>query len=144
MWTPFRFWTATLIAVLLLAPVLARGEQAKTYNYVWLEADEFDGIQLSRKVAAGMPDPVAARTGWASRLGLLPDTTQGAGTRILTLDAHPERAENVCTRQIEVPTAGTYRVWVRYGDWRKKTEFFKVKIEQAQGRVALDHEFGSK
>src|SRR6476659_8226280 len=138
-----RILLTTIVLFTLIATSFSAAVAAVAHNYLWLEADEFDGIQLSKQVAVGMADPVAERTGWASRMGIFPDTTQGGGTRTLTLDAHPERADNVCTGQIDVPSPGTYRVWVRYGEWRKKTEPFKVKIEQ-QGRVALDHEFGTK
>ena len=45
----------------------------------------------------------------------------------------------VATKTIEVPVAGKYFVWVRYGDWREKTERFQIHLEQP-GRPRLDRQ----
>ena len=40
------------------------------------------------------------------------------------------------TRLVVIPRAGKYRVWVRYVDHRKKTEPFRVTLEQG-GKAVL-------
>lgn len=127
------------MSLLCAAPLFA----ADTNHYIHLEADEFRGIQLNLQIAVGYPDPVEKHTNWCSRMAIFPDTTQGGPTKILSLDAHAQQARNSCWRDIDVPAAGKYKVWVRYSDWRNKTEFFKVKIEQG-GKTKVDHEFGAK
>lgn len=113
------------------------------YHYLQLHSNEFRGIQLDLQIAVGYPDPVEKHTNWCSRMAIFPDTTQGGPWRILSLDAHAQRANNSCFRDIEVPADGAYKLWVRYDDWRNKTEFFKIRVEQA-GKTKADHEFGAK
>src|ERR1043166_3533103 len=142
----FRIWNfefRIFLLVVLLLTTIEPLPASTTNHYIHLEADEFRDIQLNLQVAVGYPDPVDKHTNWCSRMAIFPDTTQGGPTRILSLDAHAQQTKNSCWRDIDVPAGGKYRVWVRYSDWRNKTEFFKVKVEQG-GKVKIDAEFGGK
>ncbi|MBI4027099.1 MAG: hypothetical protein HY360_19090 [Verrucomicrobia bacterium] len=122
-------------------PLLLGASEAR--HYLWLEVDEFRDIQWNSQVYAGSGTTADKQTNWCSRMAIFPDTTQGGPTKILSLDAHPQRANNSCWREVFVPAAGKYKLWARYSDWRNKTEFFKVKIEQ-NGKIKTDHEFGAQ
>ena len=63
----------------------------------------------------------------------------------LSVDRHrrPTTTRPSPRKTIEVPAAGKYYVWVRYGDWREKTERFQVQIEQA-GRPPWTGSYGEK
>ena len=37
----------------------------------------------------------------------------------------------------EVPEAGEWNLWVRYRDWRKETELFAVRVEQAAAQFGF-------
>ncbi len=49
----------------------------------------------------------------------------------------------MATSTLEIPAAGRYVVWVRYGDWREQTERFEVRIEQT-GRPPWTGRYGER
>src|SRR5436305_10244079 len=54
-----------------------------------------------------------------------------------------EETRASCHRDLVLPRAGRYKVWVRYVDHRKKTQPFTMAITQA-GKPALTGELGIK
>lgn len=107
-----------------LTPSLAAGES------LWVEAEHLSGI---RGYCWPMGKPEMKRTdgrwglsgpGWAA------EWCQGGESGFLSIatGAEDDRAE--ATTTIEVPEAGNYFVWVRFGDWREKTERFQIVVEQ--------------
>jgi len=99
---------------------------------------------------APMPNPVwlnlpAARApGWGiNGPGVSAEWSQGGESEWNSVAASADETRGRIYQQIEVPRAGEYKLWMRYGDWAGKTENFVVRIEQA-GREVFRHEFGAK
>jgi len=63
--------------------------------------------------------------GWAA------EWNQGGESGFLSIAAGGADDKALATKNIEIPVDGTWYVWVRYGDWREKTERFQVKLDQA-------------
>src|SRR5262245_973352 len=121
----------TVLALLVSAALAASAGAAET---IWLEAEHLDGIKgycwpmgppNIRKTAGhwGLSGP-----GWAA------EWNQGGESGFLSIAAGADDDKAVATKTIEAPVDGQYFVWVRYADWREKTERFQIQIEQAGGK----------
>ncbi len=75
--------------------------------------------------------------GWAA------EWSQGGESGFLSIATGASDDRAVVTRKVEIPVDGQYSVWVRYGDWREKTERFQVKIQQAE-RPAWTGQYGER
>ena len=112
---------------------------------LWLEAEHFRGIRGfcwpmgddQRKMRQTQGHFGLSGPGWAA------EWAQGGESGFLSIAAGADDDRAVVTRQIEVPTDGSYELWVRYGDWREKTERFKIEIEQPES-VVQTLSFGDK
>ena len=95
---------------------------------IWLEAEHLRGIEGSC-----FPDLQENETQGAWGMagpGVAPEWTQGGESEWLSIGCGPKESKATATAEIEVPVAGTWKLWVRYRDWRKETELFKVTVEQ--------------
>jgi hypothetical protein len=119
-----------LLAPLMLAAWLLAGA-LHAEETIWVEAEHLDGI---RGYVWPMGPVPAKRTlghwglsgpGWAA------EWNQGGESGFLSVAAFADDDNARATTTIEVPADGRYFVWVRYGDWREKTERFQVQLEQA-------------
>jgi len=128
--------TAVLLA-LLLAPSLPAGET------VWIEAEHLDGIR-GYCWPMGKPDMKKTAGHWAlSGPGWAAEWNQGGESGFLSIAtaADDDRAVAATTR--EIPEAGTWQLWIRYGDWREATERFEVEVSQP-GEKPIVVSFGAK
>lgn len=76
--------------------------------------------------------------------GVAAEWTQGGESEFLSIAARAdEKAGVTAGRQIEIPTAAKYTLWVRYADYRKKREEFGVRIKQGEREIS-SHLFGTK
>jgi len=75
--------------------------------------------------------------GWAA------EWNQGGESGFLSIATGAEDDKAVATKTVEIPSDGRYFVWVRYGDWREKTERFQIRIEQP-GIEAWTSRFGEQ
>jgi hypothetical protein len=75
--------------------------------------------------------------------GVSAEWTQGGESEWNSATASADETKATIFQDVEVPRAGEYKVWVRYGDWASKSENFVIKITQ-QGREVFRHEFGAK
>jgi hypothetical protein len=73
--------------------------------------------------------------GWAA------EWNQGGESGFLSIATAADDDRAVAAKSIEVPVAGKYFVWVRYGDWREVPERFQIQIEQP-GRPAWTGKYG--
>src|SRR5262245_50796375 len=99
-------------------------------EYLWIEAEHLDGI---KGYCWPMGTPAMKKTAghWAiSGPGWAAEWNQGGESGFLSIATAADDDKAVATKNIEIPVEGTYHVWVRYGDWREKTERFQVQIEQ--------------
>jgi hypothetical protein len=75
--------------------------------------------------------------GWAAEWNM------GGASGFLSIAAGGDDDRAQVTRSVEIPVSGRYFVWVRYGDWREKTERFQVRIEQ-NGSPPWNAEYGAR
>lgn len=108
---------------------------------LWIEAEHLQGIRgycwpmgpaaiKTTKGNWGLSGP-----GWAA------EWNQGGESGFLSIAAGADDDHAVVSKTVEIPVDGEYFVWVRYGDWREKTERFQIKLEQA-GAAAWTGKFG--
>ncbi|MAE60329.1 MAG: hypothetical protein CMJ49_03120 [Planctomycetaceae bacterium] len=120
-----RTLSITFALLLFTAPLLGAVPE-----HLWLEAEHFRGIEGYCWPMG--PDEVRQTDGaWGlSGPGWAAEWTQGGESGFLSIAAGPNDDRAVVHRDIELPVAGRYYVWARYGDWREKTERFEIHIEQ--------------
>jgi hypothetical protein len=73
--------------------------------------------------------------------GVSPEWSQGGESEWNSMGAPAEEIKAECRRDLAIPRAGKYRVWVRYVDHRGKTEPFSLRLEQG-GKAAIAGELG--
>jgi len=119
---------ALLVAAGLAAPEVRAAET------IWIEAEHLDGIQ-GYCWPMGKPEMKKTDGHWGlSGPGWAAEWNQGGESGFLSIAAGADDDKAAATKTIEVPADGRYFVWVRYGDWREKTERFQVRLEQG-GRI---------
>jgi hypothetical protein len=107
--------------------------------YVWLEPEWFEGVTGSFAYWTGTAKPTGS---WGiAGPGISPEWTQGGESEWNSMGAAGDETRASCHRDFIVPRAGRYRVWVRYVDHRKKTQPFRVAIQQGS-KTALTGELG--
>ncbi len=113
--------------------------EAKPPIYLWFEPEWFEGVQGSFAYWTGKAEPTGS---WGiAGPGISAEWSQGGESEWNSIGAPAEEPTASCRREFRVPRAGSYKVWVRYVDHRKKTEPFRVTITQA-GKTALSGELG--
>jgi hypothetical protein len=128
------------LLTLLLGSAVARAAE-KPPIYLWLEPEWFEGVKGSFGYWTGEAKPTGS---WGiAGPGISPEWTQGGESEWNSMGAPAAETAATCGRDLVIPRAGKYRVWVRYVDHRKKTEPFTVKIAQA-GKPVVSGELGLK
>jgi hypothetical protein len=125
-----------LLALAMPAPLSAQ-------ESLWIEAEHLDGIQ---GYCWPMGTPAMKKTNghWGlSGPGWAAEWNQGGESGFLSIACGADDDKAVATKTIEIPVDGKYFVWVRYGDWREKTERFQIKLEQA-GAPAWTGRYGEQ
>jgi hypothetical protein len=109
--------------------------------YLWFEPEWFEGVQGSFAYWPGTAKPTGS---WGiAGPGISPEWTQGGESEWNSMGVPAAETKARCHRDFIVPRAGKYKIWVRYVDHRKKTEPFRVIIEQG-GKAAVTGELGIK
>jgi hypothetical protein len=86
----------------------------------------------------------AQAPGWGMNgPGVSAEWSQGGESEWNSVAAAADETRATIFQDIEAPSAGQYRVWVRYADWAGRKENFVVKITQADV-VVFRHEFGAR
>jgi hypothetical protein len=142
MWTAdVRVFRAFLCFLWLLLLLAARPLAAQ--ESLWIEAEHLDGIR-GYCWPMGKPEMKKTAGHWAlSGPGWAAEWNQGGESGFLSIATAADDDKAVATKQIDVPVAGKYFVWVRYGDWRETPERFQIAIEQP-GRQAWSGSYGEK
>jgi hypothetical protein len=122
------------------ALVLLGNAAAELPHHIWMEAEYFAPLrganfsyfkeerQTKGSWSIAGPDVAAA---W----------TQGGESEFMSIAARAdEAAQTSVSREVEIPAAGQYTLWVRYADYRRKEETFGIRVHQG-GKVS-DHVFG--
>jgi hypothetical protein len=128
-------WLCSLLAC---CPIAVAAVAAPPPLYLWHEAEWFEGVEGSFAYWTGTAKPTGH---WGvAGPGISAEWTQGGESEWNSLGAPAAETKAECHRDLLIPRAGHYRVWVRYVDHRKKTEPFTVVIEQ--GGKATRSELG--
>jgi hypothetical protein len=115
------------LSVLLL---LLIASSVPAQESIWIEAEHLEGIK-GYCWPMGKPEMKKTAGHWAlSGPGWAAEWNQGGESGFLSIATGADDDKAVATKTIEVPAEGTYFVWVRYGDWREKTERFQVQLDQ--------------
>jgi hypothetical protein len=75
--------------------------------------------------------------------GVSAEWSQGGESEWNSAAASADETRAALLQDIEVPRAGTYKIWVRYADWAGRDEAFTVRVSQP-GREPLRREFGAR
>lgn len=131
---------AALFTVLLVANRVAVAQEPVLPHSLWMEAETFGPLRGAN--FSFFQDAQQTRGSW-SLAG--PDVaaawTQGGESEFLSVAARADEAGEVSmSRNVEVPSAGQYALWVRYADYRGKPETFGVRVQQ--GTKIWSHVFG--
>jgi hypothetical protein len=110
---------------------------------IWLEAEHLDGVR-GYCWPMGRPEMKKTDGHWGlSGPGWAAEWNQGGESGFLSIATAADDDRAAATKTLEVPAAGEYRLWVRYGDWREQTERFQVRLEQA-GQPPIELRFGEQ
>jgi hypothetical protein len=127
---------AVVLASLQLVPAVE-----KPAVYLWLEPEWFDGVKGQFGYWSGTAKPTGS---WGvAGPGISPEWTQGGESEWNSTGAPAAETSATCGRDLVIPRAGKYRVWVRYVDHRQKSEPFTVRVVQG-GKPAVAGELGVK
>jgi hypothetical protein len=132
-------WIICLLSLFVASSRLCAAET------IWVEAEHLNGIRGycwpmgddSRKMRETDGHWGLSGPGWAA------EWNQGGESGFLSIACGAADDRAVATKTIEIPSDGTYFVWVRYGDWREQTERFQIKLEQT-GSPAWTGSFGEQ
>jgi len=101
---------------------------------LWIEAEHLDGVR-GHCWPMGRPNRRKTNGHWAlSGPGWAAEWNQGGESGFLSIATGADDDKAVASKAIEIPIDGRYFVWVRYGEWREKTERFQIRIEQDGAR----------
>jgi hypothetical protein len=130
----FRF----VVALMMAAVGAARGAP----HTVVIEAEYFGPLKGSNFSFQEVSK--TTKGSWSlSGPGVAAEWTQGGESEFMSIAARADEPEGTTvSREIEVPAAGGYTLWVRYADYRNKKEPFGIRI--VQGRENFSHVFGEK
>src|SRR5687767_15768733 len=125
----------SVVALLLAAPV-----HAKPPVYIWLEPEWFEGVSGTFAYWSDGTKPAKPTGKWGiAGPGISAEWTQGGESEWNSMGASRNETAAACHREIVVPRAGRYRLWVRYVDHRDQNEPFTVRVEQG-GKPAIGGE----
>jgi hypothetical protein len=123
-----------LIVGILAYFIIQAAATAVASESLWIEAEHLEGVR-GYCWPMGRPNMKQTAGHWAlSGPGWAAEWNQGGESGFLSIATGADDDKAVATKTIDVPVDGRYAVWVRYGDWREKTERFQIAIEQAGGK----------
>jgi hypothetical protein len=118
-------------------------------EYLWFEAENMRGFETKPtgepiQNPSWMNLPRAKAPGWGiNGPGVSAEWSQGGESEWNSAAASADELAGKIFQDFEIPRGGSYKVWVRYADWAKKTETFVIRITQGE-REIFRHEFGAK
>jgi hypothetical protein len=127
----------SLLLLLALSPCVVQGAPAQVY--LWHEPEWFDGVRGSFTYWTGSAKATGA---WGiAGPGISAEWTQGGESEWNSIGVAADETSAHCHRDLLIPRADYYRVWVRFVDHRKKKTPFKVVVTTG-GKTLAQHEFG--
>ncbi|MSU40245.1 MAG: hypothetical protein EXS28_00810 [Pedosphaera sp.] len=117
----------------LILLIGTHGNPAFAAEGLWIEAEHFEGIR-GFCWPMGRPDMKKTAGHWGlSGPGWAAEWCQGGESGFLSIATAGDDDKAIVTKTVQVPVDGEYFLWVRYGDWREKTERFQIRVEQVGG-----------
>jgi len=123
-------------------------QQPPNPEYLWYEAENMRGFG-TKPTGEPIQNPSwmdlrrADAPGWGiNGPGVSAEWSQGGESEWNSAAASADESSGKIYQDLEIPRAGTYKIWVRYADWANKTETFVVRVTQ-DDREVFRHEFGS-
>ena len=102
---------------LVLLAVLTAGHLFAAEEGIWLEAEHLTGIK-GYCWPMGKPNMKKTSGHWAlSGPGWAAEWAQGGESGFLSIAAGADDDKALVHTTVEIPAAGRYFIWVRYGDW---------------------------
>lgn len=138
-----------LFVFVLCGAVQALAAAPPSYSYLWYEAENMRGLARDARnepvLNPSWVDPPRAKApGWGiNGPGVSAEWSQGGESEWNSVAASADETRATLSQALEIPRSGTYRLWVRYADWARRTEIFTVRLVQ-RGREIFRHEFGAR
>jgi hypothetical protein len=138
----FMFDAKRWVAGVVVFGSVAAGQLKEAPQTVWIEAESLGPLHGAN--FSYQPVEQTTKGSWSiAGPGVAPEWTQGGESEFMSIGARADEAADVTAgKDVEVPVAGTYTLWVRYADYRKKEEKFGVRV--TQGGKAAEFVFGVK
>src|SRR5437879_111195 len=117
----------TLFVITLSLSAIGAATAGSPRIYLWFEPEWFEGVEGNFVYWTG----TAKTTGkWGiAGPGISPEWTQGGESEWNSMGVPAAETKASCHRDLVIPRAGKYRVWVRHVEHRKKKSPFKVVLE---------------
>lgn len=147
--SPLKLIVFLLVLVIPTLSQIHSPDSTRAKEYLWVEAENMRGFATQPN---GEPIlnpswqnvPRAKAPGWGiNGPGVSAEWSQGGESEWNSAAASADETASKIYQDLEIPRAGSYKVWVRYADWADKTEIFVIKVTQGE-RELFRHEFGSK
>src|SRR6266566_2878509 len=133
-----------LLAILVLVLCALPARAAKPPVHVWLEPEWFEGVKGTFAYWTDSTKPAKPSGAWGiAGPGISAEWSQGGESEWNSIGAAAEETSARCQRDFVVPRGGAYKIWVRYVDHRKKTQPFRITVEQAS-KTVFTGEYGMK
>jgi hypothetical protein len=107
---------------------------------VWIEAEDLGPLHGGN--FSFQHEAAQTKGTWAlAGPGVAAEFMQGGESEFKSIAARVDEAAGVtASREVQIPVAGNYTLWVRYGDYRNRREEFGVRVRQ--GSRVQEHVFG--
>jgi hypothetical protein len=153
---PLQFLLSLILSLIcsssLAQTPIPQGTVATTqgsFEYLWYEAENMRGFSTNERHEPVLNPswlnlPSAKAQGWGMNgPGVSAEWSQGGESEWNSAAASADERRAVIYQDLEIPRAGSYKIWVRYADWANRTENFTVRILQAD-REVFRREFGAR
>src|SRR5687767_466340 len=90
--------------------------------YLWFEPEWFEGVKGSFNYWPGFESTKPSGAWGIAGPGVTPEFSQGGESEWNSMGAPAAETAASCQRDLVIPAAGRYRVWVRYVDHRDLAE----------------------
>jgi hypothetical protein len=132
----------------MTASLQRAGASPDVPEYLWYETENMRGITQDARHEpvlnpSWLKQPAAKAPGWGiNGPGVSAEWSQGGESEWNSVNASADETGATIWQDVEIPRAGAYKFWVRYGDWANQSESFSVRIRQ-QERDVFSQEFGA-
>lgn len=104
--------------------------QSDPAESIWIEAESFAPLRGAN--FSYFEESRQSKGSWSlSGPGVAAEWTQGGESEFMSIAARADEGNGTTvSKECEIPHTGTYRLWVRYADYRNRREEFTVNVVQ--------------